>query len=127
MNSKIREAILVKNRDLILWLLEMAAGENEGRYGTREAHKRVYYLLKLCDVIWFEEEIPDNNIDNFEIFLNGNWSGKPPNPFTEVSRLSNFSLSYLCRKLTKPSWLNGTYATVIIKLPDLPVFWEYDE
>ena len=115
---------LTKNHELLLWLLEITAGDKEGDFEFIEAHKRVYYLLKLLGIAWFDSDLPNHRNESFELYLSMNWSGKPPSPLFDIAKLSNHTLSYLCAKINKPQWLSEAHETVVIKLIDLPMFWK---
>lgn len=110
------------NTQFLLWVISFSEAGKE-YFKKVEAHKTVYYLLKIFDFLWFEPDIPEDDDRPFHIFLNGHWPGNPSFFFSDVAKLHNETLSYLSRKITRPKWLDGNTLYTEVSIKDSPRSW----
>jgi hypothetical protein len=110
------------NTQFLLWVVSVAEAGKEGIKRT-DSLKRLYYLLKIFDFLWFEPDIPDDDYEQFSLFLNIRWPGNPSIFFSDVANLHNETLSYLSRKIARPQWLNENILYTEVNIKDLPRVW----
>jgi len=88
--------------------------------------RKALYCAKILDLFWFEGDLPANEKDQVDYYLNIGWPGplSVSEDLENILELEEPELRLLCRRIQKPDWLSKGFRKNNLGLDEIPQLWQ---